>query len=86
MLLSESEDAKREYKEAYESGDSDAVLEAQEKLTNAKLKADRLANFKLPALQEPETPVEQKQNNPLRQYKLMPSRRLGKRQFVVWKR
>jgi len=53
----ETEAAKRAYKEAYESGDSEAVLEAQEKLTSAKLKADRLANFKLPALQETETPV-----------------------------
>jgi hypothetical protein len=53
----ETESAKRAYKEAYESGDSEAVLEAQEKLTSAKLKADRLANFKLPALQEQETPV-----------------------------
>jgi len=53
----ETESAKRAYKEAYESGDSEAVLEAQEKLTTAKLKADRLANFKLPALQETETPV-----------------------------
>jgi hypothetical protein len=34
------------------------VLEAQEKLTSAKLKSDRLANFKLPALQEEETPVQ----------------------------
>jgi len=54
----ETADAKREYKEAYESGDSDAVLEAQEKLTSAKLKADKLANFKVPALQERESPVE----------------------------
>ena len=54
----ETEVAKREYKEAYESGDSDAVLEAQEKLTSAKLKADKLANFKVPALQEEETPVQ----------------------------
>jgi hypothetical protein len=53
----ESDAAKRAYKDAYESGDSDAVLEAQEKLTNAKIKSDRLANFKLPALQENETPV-----------------------------
>jgi hypothetical protein len=36
------------------------VLDAQDKLTNAKLKSERLANFKLPALQEAETPVEQK--------------------------
>ena len=53
----ETETAKRAYKEAYESGDSDAVLEAQEKLTTAKLKADKLANYKLPTLQEEETPV-----------------------------
>ena len=54
----ETEGAKRAYKEAYESGDSDAVLEAQEKLTNAKIKSDRLANFKLPALQETQTSVQ----------------------------
>ena len=54
----ETAGAKRAYKEAYESGDSDAVLAAQESLTNAKLKSDRLANFKLPALQETETPVQ----------------------------
>jgi len=54
----ETETAKRAYKEAYESGDSDAVLEAQEKLTTAKLKADKLANYKLPTLQEEETPVD----------------------------
>jgi len=53
----ELESAKSAYKQAYESGESDAVLEAQEQLTNAKIKADRLANFKLPALQEEETPV-----------------------------
>ena len=54
----ETEGAKRAYKEAYESGDSDAVLEAQEKLTNAKIKSDRLANFKLPALQKTQTSVQ----------------------------
>ena len=50
--------AKVAYKEAYESGDSEAVLEAQEQLTSAKLKADKLASFKLPSLQETETPVQ----------------------------
>ena len=54
---SELEGAKKAYKDAYEAGDSDKVLEAQESLTNAKIKADRLNNFKLPALQEEETPV-----------------------------
>jgi len=54
---SESYAAKQEYKTAYESGDPDAVLSAQEKLTAAKIKADRLANFKIPALQETQVPV-----------------------------
>ena len=60
----ESQNAKRDYKAAYESGDSDAVLDAQEKLTNAKLKSDRLANFKLPPLQESETPVQVETEQP----------------------
>ncbi len=51
------EQAKSKYKEAYEAGDAEAVVEAQENLTAAKIKADRLNNFKLPALQEEETPV-----------------------------
>jgi len=53
----ESDAAKQAYKTAYESGDPDAVLSAQEKLTAAKIKADRLANFKIPALQETQVPV-----------------------------
>ena len=44
--------AKKAYKDAYESGDSDALLEAQESLTNVKIKADRLNNIKLSPLQE----------------------------------
>jgi hypothetical protein len=51
--------AKREYKEAYEAGDSDAVIEAQEKLTGAKIKADRLNNIQIPALQREQDTVEQ---------------------------
>ena len=54
---SETETAKRAYKSAYESGDADAVLAAQENLTAAKIKTDKLNNFKLPALQNTETPV-----------------------------
>jgi len=56
--------AKRAYKEAYEAGDTDAVLEAKEKLTNAKIKSDKLANFKLPALQTTETPVDTQVEQP----------------------
>jgi hypothetical protein len=50
--------AKRAYKLAYEAGDADKLLEAQEKLTNAKIKADRLSNLASPALQSQETEVQ----------------------------
>jgi hypothetical protein len=53
--------AKRAYKEAYEAGDADKLLDAQEKLTNAKIKSDRLGNLKSPALQQEETPVQTEQ-------------------------
>lgn len=53
----EVDNAKVAYKQAYESGDSEAVLTAQEALTNAKIKSDKLANVKMPTLQEEETPV-----------------------------
>jgi len=43
--------AKRQYKQAYEAGDADKVLEAQEKLTAANIKTDKLKNFAPPALQ-----------------------------------
>jgi hypothetical protein len=49
--------AKAAYKVAYESGEADAVVEANESITTAKIKSDRLNNFKLPTLQEDETPV-----------------------------
>ena len=51
--------AKKAYKSAYDSGDTDAVLEAQETLTTTKIKADKLESFKVPALQEENTSVEQ---------------------------
>lgn len=56
VVSNEVEEAKRRYKNAYESGDSDALVEAQELLTAAKIKMDRVNNFK-PALQKQETEV-----------------------------
>ena len=53
--------AKRQYKQAYEAGDADQLLEAQEKLTNAKIKSDRLNSIKTPALQQDETAVQTEQ-------------------------
>jgi hypothetical protein len=52
------------YKQAYESGDSDAVVNAQEALTAAKMKAERVNNFKLNTLQENENEVQQPQYAP----------------------
>lgn len=40
----ELEMAKREYKEAYDSGDGDRLVEAQEKMTSARIKLDRAEN------------------------------------------
>lgn len=42
---SELDLAKKEYREAYDSGDADKLIEAQEKLTAAKIKADRLEQY-----------------------------------------
>ena len=57
VVGNEVDAAKRQYKEAYELGNSDAVVEAQEALTAAKIKAERVNNFK-PALQEEENEVQ----------------------------
>jgi hypothetical protein len=61
VVDSEVENAKRAYKNAHEAGDSDALVTAQEQLTAAKIKADRLNNFKAPSLQQTETQVQPQQ-------------------------
>ena len=58
VINSEIEEAKRLYKEAYESGDADKLLDAQEALTTARIRADKVNNFKPTPLQEQETPVQ----------------------------
>jgi hypothetical protein len=58
VIGAEIEDAKRMYKEAYEAGDSDKLLEAQEALTTARIKADKVNNFRPTPLQVEETPVQ----------------------------
>jgi hypothetical protein len=59
---SELESAKREYREAYEAGDADKLVEAQEKMTAAKLKAERVQEAerykKENALQSPKEDVQ----------------------------
>lgn len=49
----ELEMAKRVYRDAYDSGDPDRIVEAQQKLTEASLKQDKAKNFR-PTMQLPE--------------------------------
>jgi hypothetical protein len=58
VVANELEAAKRQYKEAYEAGDSDALVDAQEALTSAKMKADKVNNFRPAPLQEEKTVVQ----------------------------
>ena len=51
-LEMEMQQAEREYREAYESGDSEKVLEAQKKLNQMSIKADKVSNYKAVPLQE----------------------------------
>lgn len=52
VVANELEQAKRKFKEAYESGDSDALLAAQDEMTSVKMKAERLKNFRPAPLQD----------------------------------
>ena len=65
MAAAEHEDAKAKYKQAYESGEADAVVEAQEALTTAKMKIERVNNLKLPALQDDEYEVQTQTTAPV---------------------
>ena len=64
VVASEIEDAKRAYKDAYEAGDADALTKAQEKLTSASIRADKVQNFKPAPLQTKEYPVQTQQQAP----------------------
>ena len=58
VVSGEVEAAKRMYREAYEAGDTDKLVEAQEALTHAKIRADKVNNFRPAPLQVEETPVQ----------------------------
>jgi hypothetical protein len=58
VAAKELEEAKKKYKAAYESGDGDAVTTAQDELMSAKLKAERINNFRPRALQTQESRVQ----------------------------
>ena len=58
VVSGEVETAKRMYREAYEAGDTDKLVDAQEALTQAKIRADKVNNFRPAPLQVEETPVQ----------------------------
>ena len=51
--------AKRAYKDAYDSGDIDSVIAAQEAMQNANYKVQQIKNIRLPSLQEEGNSVQQ---------------------------
>jgi hypothetical protein len=69
----ELEMAKRAYREAYDAGDTDKIIEAQQALQSANYKIMQVKNFKLPSLQEEEFEVQPRQEQ--RQPVLRPDNR-----------
>jgi hypothetical protein len=65
MADRELEEAKAKFKAAYDAGESDAVVSAQEAMTAAKMKVERVNNIKLPTLQEAETEVQTQVSAPV---------------------
>jgi hypothetical protein len=62
VVANEVEQAKQKLKAAHEAGDTEAFISAQEELTTAKIRAERVNNFKPQAAQavaQPQTPVVQ---------------------------
>ena len=62
----EVDKAERNYKEAYDSGDADKLLEAQKELMRAEMKLDKAKNFK-PTVQIEENDVQTTQKQPAQQ-------------------
>lgn len=61
VVANELEKAKQQYKDAYEAGDSSAMVDAQENLTSVKMKSERVNNFKPAPLQSEEADVQTQQ-------------------------
>jgi hypothetical protein len=61
VVASELDEVRRRYKEAYEAGDTDALLKAQEDMTSVKLKSEKVNNFKPAPLQTDDFDVQTKQ-------------------------
>ena len=59
----EFDNAKKKYKEAYESGDSDAVVEAQAEVSRATLNLDRVQNMRPLQAEENNVQIQQRSTN-----------------------
>ena len=53
--------AKRAYRDAYEAGETDAIVEAQQLLNSAQIRMDKVNSFKAPTVEE-ETPLQRSSN------------------------
>jgi hypothetical protein len=53
--------AKRAYKDAYDNGDTDKIIEAQDAMQNANIRLSQARNFKLPPLQDNNYDVQRQQ-------------------------
>jgi hypothetical protein len=58
VVASELKEAQAKFKQAYESGDSDALTTAQQEMTALQMKAERVNNFKPAPLQDEKTEVQ----------------------------
>lgn len=83
VVANELETAKRKYKEAYESGDGDALVAAQEELTAVKMKAERVNSFK-PAPPEEEVKLPESLSQPAPQQPTVDERALEWQSNNTW--
>lgn len=68
----ELEMAKRAYKEAYDSGDADMVVDAQQRLQQANLRVMQAENFRPPALQQENFDIQRQQEQVQKPRQLSP--------------
>jgi len=76
--------ARRQYKDAYDSGDSEAMMQAQEALNKAQIRADKVAGLKPKALQTNEKPVQQESQNQAPQ-KVEPPQQVRDEKAEAWR-